>query len=92
MMALEQLALSGATTLLTYLQCDRLTDESVGADAIAATLCELLNQLESDYPGVTDSYGWHKVPLATEQGQANNYNSVRIDRDRYNDLGFSSLS
>lgn len=91
-MTLEQLALSGATTLLTYLQCDRLTDEGVGADAIAATLCELLNQLESDYPGVTDSFGWQKVPFANEQGQATNCHSARIDGDRYTDFGFSSLS
>ncbi len=60
-MNLEDLALSGATNLLTFLQYDRLDDQGLGASALAGTLCELLNQLESIQPGVTDVYGWQKA-------------------------------
>jgi hypothetical protein len=47
MMTLEQLTLNGSITLLTYLQCAQLTNDSVNARAVAAALCEMLNQLES---------------------------------------------
>ncbi|GEM_PF-6626981 len=61
MLALEQLTLNGAMTLLTYLQHSRLEDESAGAVAIAALLCEMLNQLEMVHPGVATNYGWQRT-------------------------------
>ena len=92
MMTLEQLALNGATTLLSYLQCDGLTDEKLGAIALAGTLCELLNQLETLQPGITASYGW-KQALDSHEAVANlTWNSQRIDHDRYSDFNLTSLS
>jgi hypothetical protein len=91
-MALEQLALSGATTLLTYLQYDRLEDETLAATAIAATLCELLNQLEAAHPGVTDEYGWKRIAPADGNPNREIWESDRIDNDRYNDFDLTSLS
>jgi aminopeptidase-like protein len=61
MKPLEQLALDGALNLLTYLQFTSLEDDRLGAIAVTATLCEMLSQLETRYPGITDSYGWQKV-------------------------------
>jgi hypothetical protein len=91
-MALEQLALSGATTLLTYLQYDRLEDEDLAATAIAATLCELLNQLEATYPGVTDEYGWKRTAPADANPSRETWKTLRIDEDRYNDFDLPGLS
>ncbi|MGA7932789.1 MAG: hypothetical protein WCA35_04355 [Kovacikia sp.] len=91
-MDLEQLALTGATTLLTYLQYDRLENEVLAATAIAGTLCELLNQLESAYPNVTNDYGWKKVAPA-DRGIAHANDDARpIDADRYTDFDLTSLS
>jgi len=92
MMALEQLALSGATTLLTYLQCDHLEDESLAATAIAGTLCEMLNQLEATHPGVTNDYGWKKVASADEGQDREVWNAHRIDDDQYHNFDMTTLS
>lgn len=57
----DELTLNGAMTLLSYLQHAHLSLATVKADAIAATLCEMLSQLESDFPGITREYGWEKI-------------------------------
>ncbi|MDX2229259.1 MAG: hypothetical protein NW220_06460 [Leptolyngbyaceae cyanobacterium bins.349] len=57
----DQLTLNGALTLLSYLQCTDLSPNHVKAAAIAATLCEMLSQLEADFPGIAQEYGWEKV-------------------------------
>ncbi|UBF28024.1 hypothetical protein K9N68_09070 [Kovacikia minuta CCNUW1] len=92
MMALEQLALSGATTLLTYLQCDRLQDEDLAATAIAATLCEMLNQIEATHPGITDDYGWKKIAPADADSNREIWEARRIDGDRAPGFDFTRLS
>lgn len=61
MATLEQLTLNGAMTLLTYLQYSGLEHEQVRAEAVAAALCEMLTQLEADFPGYAERYGWTKV-------------------------------
>jgi hypothetical protein len=61
MATLEQLTLNGAMTLLSYLQYSGLEHEQVGAEAVAATLCEMLTQLEADFPGYAERYGWTKA-------------------------------
>lgn len=84
-MTLEQLTLNGATTLLTYLQCARLTNEGIGAEALAATLCEMLNQIEATHPGITQGYGWKKVispETSSERSwESNQWESNQIDHD-----------
>ena len=65
MLAIEQLTLNGAMTLLTYLQHSRLEDEAIGAIAISAMLCEMLNQLEDLHPGVASDYGWQPISPTT---------------------------
>ncbi len=57
----DQLTLNGAATLLSYLQCAHLSPAHIQATAIAATLCELLSQLETNFPGITREYGWEKI-------------------------------
>lgn len=57
----DQLTLNGAMTLLSYLQCAHLSPTSIKAAAIAATLCEMLSQLETEFPGITREYGWEKI-------------------------------
>jgi hypothetical protein len=61
MATLEQLTLSGAMTLLTYLQYSGVEHEQVRAEAVAAALCEMLSQLEADFPGYAERYGWTKI-------------------------------
>lgn len=90
-MTLEQLTLNGATTLLTYLQCTRLTNEGIGAEALAATLCEMLNQIEAEHPGITHGYGWEKV-ISLETDLELGWESNQIDNDRHTDFDFSRLS
>ena len=91
MLAIEQLTLNGAVTLLTYLQHSRLEDEAMGAIAIAALLCEMLNQLESLYPGIVSDYGWqHRDASSTlDSGSADD---LLLDGDCYNDFKPASLS
>ncbi|HIK43020.1 hypothetical protein [Thermoleptolyngbya sp. M55_K2018_002] len=55
---LNQLTLTGAMSLLTYLQYAQFQQQALEAGAIAATLCEMLNQLHQQYPGIADDYGW----------------------------------
>lgn len=57
----EQLTLNGAMALLSYLQCSHLSPAHIKAAAIAATLCEMLSQLETEFPGITHEYGWEKI-------------------------------
>lgn len=61
MATLEKLTLNGAMTLLTYLQYSGLEHEQVRAEAVAAALCEMLTQLEADFPGYAERYGWTKT-------------------------------
>ncbi len=61
MATLEYLTLSGAMTLLTYLQYARISDQQLQAQAVVGTLCEMLSQLEINFPGVAEEYGWTKV-------------------------------
>ena len=61
MATLEKLTLNGAMTLLTYLQYSGLEHEQVRAEAVAAALCEMLTQLEADFPGYAERYGWTKA-------------------------------
>ncbi len=70
MATLEKLTLNGAMTLLTYLQYSSLEQEQVRAEAVAAALCEMLTQLEADFPGYAERYGWTKAaPLLQETSQ-----------------------
>lgn len=63
----DQLSLSGAMTLLSYLQHSHLASTEVKAEAIVATLCEMLSQLEDNFPGITKEYGWEKTITLSEQ-------------------------
>jgi hypothetical protein len=65
MATLEQLTMNGAITLLTHLQYSNATENPVNAEALAAALCMMLNQLEADFPGTVASYGWIKNPLSS---------------------------
>lgn len=56
---LKELALRGARNLFSYIENADLEDE-VGAEAIAATLCQLLIELEQQHPGIAAHYGWHE--------------------------------
>jgi hypothetical protein len=91
-MTLEELALSGATNLLTFLQYDRLNNQEMGAIALAGTLCELLNQLESIQPGVSDPYGWQKADSIDENVAAATWDTPHMDHDRYSDFDSPRLS
>jgi hypothetical protein len=62
----DQLTLNGAMTLLSYLQCAHLSPSHLKATAIAATLCEMLSQLEAEFPGITHEYGWEKIVELSE--------------------------
>ncbi|WP_448602656.1 hypothetical protein [Thermoleptolyngbya sp.] len=57
---LDQLTLTGAISLLTYLQYAQFQRRALEPGAIAATLCEMLSQLNQQYPGITSSYGWEE--------------------------------
>lgn len=97
MLALEQLTLNGAVTLLTYLQHARLEDETAGAIAVAANLCEILNQLEAMHPGITSHYGWQQVPLDSSIDPANvvehaSGDYLFLDDDRCRSFESASLS
>jgi hypothetical protein len=70
MATLEKLTLNGAMTLLTYLQYSGLEHEQVRAEAVAAALCEMLTQLEADFPGYAEQYGWTKVASLTRPAAA----------------------
>lgn len=66
---LNQLTLTGAISLLTYLQYAQFQRQALEAGAIAATLCELLNQLHQQYPDIAADYGWQPtdapaIPIA----------------------------
>jgi hypothetical protein len=60
-MSVEQLTLTGALTLLTYLQYSHFDDQGINADAVTATLCEMLTQLDTKHPGISSEYGWQKI-------------------------------
>lgn len=90
-MTLEQLTLNGSITLLTYLQYAQLTDDSMNASAVAAALCEMLNQLESIQPGITYDYGWRKVN-SLEEDSVKRRESTRVENDWYTDFDVSRLS
>ncbi|XGV95094.1 MAG: hypothetical protein ACAF41_20395 [Leptolyngbya sp. BL-A-14] len=96
MLALEQLTLNGAVTLLTYLQHARLEDETTGTIAIAATLCEMLSQLEAMYPGITTHYGWQQIhPDSSYTGQvveSASVNYLYLEDDRCSSFQPASLS
>ena len=86
MLAIEQLTLNGAVTLLTYLQHSRLEDEAMGAIAIAAMLCEMLNQLEALYPGFARSYGWQPISDVSKLVDSTDANYLFLDDDCCNDF------
>ena len=92
MLAIEQLTLNGAMTLLTYLQHSRLEDEAMGATAIAALLCEMLNQLESLYPGIANAYGWQQISDANSIVGSGSADYLFLDDDCYSDFKSASLS
>ena len=92
MMPLEQLTLRGATTLLSYLQHHRLENEDLGAIALAGTLCELLNQLDLAYPGVSENFGWERTLPTGSDGSPDNKNSSGIAGDRYSNFSSRQLS
>lgn len=79
MAMLEKLTLDGAVSLLTYLQCRGLQDEYLGATALAATLCEMLNQIEATYPGITDIYGWRKTSCQSNGVEPDTANIIPVD-------------
>jgi hypothetical protein len=91
MMTLEQLTLSGATTLLTYMQCAHLTNNELNASALAATLCEMLNQLEEFQPGVAHNYGWSKSESLPEDVYQE-WEFIGTDSEHYPDFDLPSLS
>lgn len=74
MATLNQLALTGAMTLLGYVQRSTVmplnSDEATTAEALAATLCEMLTQLEQQCPGITQDYGWSAVGEPSHHGDA----------------------
>jgi hypothetical protein len=75
----DELTLSGAMTLLSYLQYSQQCSDSVDVVAVAATLCEMLSQLEHELPGVAKAYGWEKVMPSIEAQTAM---GVYLDSDR----------
>ena len=77
---LEQLTLNGAITLLTYLQCAQTIHNQVKAEAIAAVLCEMLSQLETYFPGITQEYGWEKVTLLSNECSSTSQTYLESDR------------
>lgn len=80
MAGLEQLTLNGAMTLLSYLQYAQTVHNQVKAEAIAAVLCEMLSQLETTFPGITQEYGWEKVSPLFDDSE--NRNSTYLEGDR----------
>ncbi|MFQ3618282.1 MAG: hypothetical protein SNJ57_13565 [Cyanobacteriota bacterium] len=62
---LKQLTLTGAigllTYLLTYLQYAQFQQQAPEAGAIAATLCEMLSQINQQYPDIIAEYGWQPI-------------------------------
>ncbi|MBW4521259.1 MAG: hypothetical protein KME16_16365 [Scytolyngbya sp. HA4215-MV1] len=66
MASIEKLTLSGALTLLTYVQHSRLEEKRLDAKAVTAVLCEMLSQISIEKPGITKEYGWQKVPQQSE--------------------------
>jgi hypothetical protein len=64
--SLKELALRGARNLFSYVENTNLEDET-GAEAIAATLCLLLVELEQQHPGIATHYGWHEMPVHEPQ-------------------------
>lgn len=77
---LEQLTLNGAMTLLSYLQCAQTIHNRVKAEAIAAVLCEILSQLETNFPGIAQEYGWEKVTLLSNECSSTNQTYLESDR------------
>lgn len=75
MNVLERLTLDSATALLnclqySYLKSDHASDY-LTAKVLAAALCDVLSQLEKDFPGVVEEYGWiaNGTPLPAETEQ-----------------------
>ena len=62
MASIEKLTLSGALTLLTYVQHSRLEEKKLDEKAVIAVLCEMLSQISTEKPGITAEYGWHRIP------------------------------
>lgn len=58
---LDQLTLTGAISLLTYLQYAQFQNRALEPGAIAATLCEMLSQLNQQYPDLAADYGWQEI-------------------------------
>jgi hypothetical protein len=69
-----------------------MTDKQLGAMALTATLCEMLNQLNTNYPGIADVYGWQKVAQRQTAVDCNTPELVSIDDDRYSVFGKTRLS
>jgi hypothetical protein len=92
MMTLEKLTLNGATTLLSYLQQNCLDDSEVGAIALAGALCEMLNQLELAYPGITENYGWERTITPQTESYPRYRDFSPIESDRYPDFPSSHVS
>ncbi|PSB28145.1 hypothetical protein C7B82_14985 [Stenomitos frigidus ULC18] len=92
MLAIEQLTLNGAMTLLTYLQHSRLEDETTGVIAITAMLCEMLNQVESLHPGITSEYGWQPTGSEDSVVVSNSTNDLFLADDCYSDFKSASVS
>lgn len=74
----EQLTLNGAMTLLSYLQCSQVSPTDLQVEAVAGTLCEMLSQLENNFPGITKEYGWEKITVLTEPLTGR---EIDLDRD-----------
>ncbi|HEY9647529.1 MAG TPA: hypothetical protein V6C88_14225 [Chroococcidiopsis sp.] len=58
---LEQITLNAALTLQSYLQHADASEEALTPEAIASTLCDMLSQLNSQYPDITTDFGWRPV-------------------------------
>lgn len=58
---LDQLTLTGAISLLTYLQYAQFQQQALDAGAIAATLCQMLSQINQQCPGLVAGYGWQEI-------------------------------
>ena len=75
MNVLESLTLNSATALLNCLQYSYLKPghsiDYLTANVLAAALCDVLSQLETEFPGVVEECGWivigTELPAKTER-------------------------
>lgn len=70
MNVLENLTLNSATALLNCLQYSYLKSghsiDYLTANVLAAALCDVLSQLETEFPGVVEEHGWTQSSRSTQ--------------------------